>query len=81
MNKDSLYKNLNEVIIAERYDTFKRNLARNIFYIQKYGGLGRIIPSFKDKTVIVIGAGPSLEINYDIIKKLPTAVTKNKRIY
>ncbi len=69
MDKHQLFNNLNEGILAERLAAFEHNLGKNISLIRKYGGLRRLLPQFKDKTVIVIGAGPSLERQFGILKK------------
>ncbi len=70
VDRDQLYKNLNEGILAERLRTFRRNLGKNLASIQRYGGLKRIVPDLDGRMAVVIGAGPSLESNYDALRKL-----------
>ncbi len=69
MDKQTLYQNLNEGILAERLGAFRRNLRRNRERILLYGGLQRVIPLLRDKHVCVVGAGPSLEKGLEVLKK------------
>lgn len=69
MDKDVLFTKINEGIIEERYDAFSRNLNKNIPLINKHGGLQRVISKFKDKHVIIIGAGTSLNNEIHLLKK------------
>jgi hypothetical protein len=69
VDKDQLYKNLNEGIVEERFGSFRRNLGKNLALIQRYGGLRRILPDLDGRTAVVIGAGPSLDGNYNHLKK------------
>ncbi len=69
MDRDTLFRELNEGIIKERYRSFRINLKKNLQLIRRNGGLGRIIPGFTDKMVIVVGAGSSLEKSYGPLKK------------
>ncbi|MDY6934095.1 MAG: 6-hydroxymethylpterin diphosphokinase MptE-like protein [Spirochaetota bacterium] len=69
MDKSILFKELNEGIIQERFFAFKRNLCKNIKYIERYGGLSRVIPLFDSKSVIIVGAGSSLKRELDILKR------------
>ena len=69
MDKTRLYQNLNAGMLAERYDSFRRNLRKNRPYINRYGGLQRIIGELAGKDVVVIGAGPSLEKSLPVLKK------------
>ena len=57
-------------MLAEKGYAFKKNLNKNIPLIKKYGGLKSVVDSFKNKHVIVIGAGPSLEKKYDSLRIL-----------
>jgi hypothetical protein len=61
MDKESLYRNLNEGIITERMPAFRRNLEKNRGLIDSCGGLGRVLPEFRGKDVCIAGAGPSLD--------------------
>ncbi|MBN1497837.1 MAG: DUF115 domain-containing protein [Spirochaetes bacterium] len=70
VDKDQLYRNLNEGILAERLGAFRRNLGKNLPLIRRYGGLKRIVPCLEGRTAVVIGAGPSLEKHYAALKKL-----------
>lgn len=69
LNKESLYDRLNEGVISERMPAFRRNLKKNLPLIKKYGGLRSVVPLFKDKTVIIAGAGPSLDKALPLLKK------------
>ncbi|MBN2160577.1 MAG: DUF115 domain-containing protein [Spirochaetes bacterium] len=67
--KDLLYGKLNEGILVERLGAFRRNLKRNRALIDAHGGLKRIVPALNGTTALVIGAGPSLERNFDLLRK------------
>ena len=69
VEKDRLYSDLNEGILAERRAAFGRNLARNLPLIRRHGGLAGILPEIKGKSAVVIGAGPSLEQNLPVLKR------------
>jgi len=69
INKNLLYKNLNEGILEEKYASFLNNLNKNYSLIKKHGGLKDVVDSFRDRHVIVVGAGPSLEGNIALLKK------------
>ena len=69
MNTGSLYKNLNEGIIEERYRTFQNNLDKNLELIHEFGGLKSIVSNFKEKNVIIAGSGPSLDKELDLLKR------------
>jgi hypothetical protein len=61
MDKETLYRNLNEGMLAERLEAFRRNLEKNLGSIRKYGGIQRVLPELRDRHVCVAGAGPSLD--------------------
>ncbi len=69
MDRDTLFRELNEGILKERHRSFRSNLLKNLQYIRRYGGLNRIIPAFTDKRIVIAGAGPSLEKSYDALKR------------
>ncbi|MFC1671083.1 6-hydroxymethylpterin diphosphokinase MptE-like protein [Spirochaetota bacterium] len=69
IDKELLYKNLNEGIIDERFRAFGLNLNKSLDLIKQHGGLSRIVNNFEDKIIIVVGAGPSLDKNFDLLKK------------
>ncbi|MCU0821653.1 MAG: DUF115 domain-containing protein [Spirochaetes bacterium] len=69
INKNDIYKNINDGILEERYWAFRRNLAKNLDLIRRYGGLAGIIPRLKGKNVIIAGAGPSLDRELDLLKR------------
>jgi hypothetical protein len=69
VDKDQLYTNLNEGILAERLDAFERNLRKNLSLIKRHGGVRKIVPGLEGVTAIVIGAGPSLEKNIGVLKQ------------
>jgi len=70
VNQEEIFSKLNEGMLAEKGYAFKNNLKKNISLIKKYGGLKNIVHRFKNKHVFVIGAGPSLEKKYDILRTL-----------
>jgi hypothetical protein len=70
VNHEEIFSKLNEGMLAEKGSAFKNNLNKNIPLIKKYGGLKSVVDSFKNKHVLVIGAGPSLEKNHDALKTL-----------
>ncbi|MCL2155829.1 MAG: DUF115 domain-containing protein [Leptospirales bacterium] len=70
VNQEEIFSKLNEGMLAEKGYAFKNNLKKNIPLIKKYGGLKSVVDSFKNKHVLVIGAGPSLEKKYDMIRNL-----------
>ena len=70
INREEIFLKLNEGMLAEKGYAFKKNLNKNIPLIKKYGGLKNVVDSFKNKHVLVIGAGPSLEKKYDILRIL-----------
>ena len=59
MNKDELFKGINEGIIDERFTAFERNLRKNRSLIRMHGGLSPIVNNFSHKDVIVCAAGAS----------------------
>lgn len=59
--KEELYRKLNEGILDERLAEFRRNLAKNGPLIRQSGGIAGVIGEFRDRHVVVAGAGPSLE--------------------
>lgn len=69
VDREQLYSNLNEGVLAERLGSFERNLRKNLTLIKTYGGVRRILPDCNGKTAVIIGAGPSLEDNYDVLKQ------------
>jgi hypothetical protein len=69
VDRDQLYNNLNEGILAERLGSFQRNLRKNLDIIRARGGLQRIVPELDGKTAVVIAAGPSLEKNLVLLKQ------------
>lgn len=68
IDKETLYKNLNEGILEERYRALQSNCTRNTPLIKKYGGLTRIVPRFFGKHVIIVAAGPSLENELELLR-------------
>ncbi len=69
VDRDRLYSDLNEGMLAERRTAFERNLRHNLRFIRSHGGLKRIITELSGKTAVVIGAGPSLEGNLELLKR------------
>lgn len=69
MEKETLYQKLNTGILEERYGAFRRNLRKNRPYIDRFGGLQRVIGELAGKDVAVIGAGPSLGKSLPALRK------------
>lgn len=69
MDKNALFEKINQGVLEERYHIFKRNLCKNLEFIRKFGGLQRIVPYLKNKNVIIIGAGPSIDSGIISLKK------------
>ena len=69
IDKNALYSNLNDGILYERLHAFEKNLKKNLISIRKHGGLRKVLPMFDGKHIIIVGAGPSLEKNFKLIKK------------
>ncbi len=69
MDRESLYGNLNEGILAERLPAFRRNLERNLPLIRRCGGLSGVVEEFRGRHVCIVGAGPSLEKSVGDLKK------------
>ena len=64
-----LFTKINEGILEERYRAFKINLGKNLALIRNYGGLKNVVSRFEGKHVIVVGAGSSLGVEIEILKK------------
>ena len=60
LEREYIFQKLNEGVISERMEAFRRNLKKNTGLIKKHGGLAPVVPALKGKTVIITGAGPSL---------------------
>lgn len=69
VDRDRLFGDLNEGMLAERRTAFERNLRHNLPLIRRHGGLKGILSGLSGKTAVVIGAGPSLEGNLEILKR------------
>ncbi len=67
-DKDLLYRNLNDGVIEERFNSFRYNLEKNLSFISRFGGLKRILKFFADRNVIIIGAGPSLDTELEVLR-------------
>ena len=70
INQEEIFSNLNEGMLAERSRAFKNNLRKNVPLIRTCGGLRSVVDSFKNKHVVVIGSGPSLDYCYETLKEL-----------
>lgn len=68
--KEELFNNINKGVVEERIGLFGVNLNKNLELIKKYGGLQKILADFSGKHAIIIGAGPSLDDNISILKKI-----------
>jgi hypothetical protein len=66
---NDLFTKINYGILEERYRAFNINLRKNLTLIHECGGLRDIVYQFKNKHVIVLGAGSSLGEDIDILKK------------
>src|SRR5512145_2233762 len=67
MTKDELFAALNNGMVAERGAAFRRNLVKNLPLIAERGGLAGIVPHISGKHAVVIGAGPSLDENIELL--------------
>ncbi len=56
-----LYQKLNEGMLGERGDAFRRNIRKNLSIIKKHGGIAPVVASLRGKHICILGAGPSLE--------------------
>ncbi|MBN1500400.1 MAG: DUF115 domain-containing protein [Spirochaetes bacterium] len=48
---------------------YERNLSRNLPLIRRFGGLSPVISAFENKSVIITGAGPSLDGYYEVLRE------------
>jgi len=69
IDRETLYKGLNDAVLGERLHAFGRNLGKNIPLIRKYGGLRDLVARFEGKHVILAAAGPSLDKNLSHLSK------------
>lgn len=69
IDKKELYSGINEGMLEERYSAFSRNLEKNIPFIKKHGGLRGIVGFFRGRNLVIAGAGPSLEMKIEYLKK------------
>lgn len=67
MKKDELFSALNSGMIAERGRAFRKNLEKNLPMIAEHGGLAGIVQRISGKHAVVIGAGPSLDANIELL--------------
>lgn len=70
MDKQELYQHINSGMTQERFHAFERNLALNVPFIARSGGLGSVMSRFNGRHVVLCGAGPSLETSLPFIKKI-----------
>jgi hypothetical protein len=70
VNREDLYRRLNEGVVAERRRAFEANLRKNLDLIKRHGGLSRLVRELQGKHVIVVGAGPSLEGALPLLREL-----------
>ncbi|MCX7678565.1 MAG: DUF115 domain-containing protein [Spirochaetes bacterium] len=69
LNKEQLYRKLNEGIIEERLRAFYINLNKNKPLIKACGGISSVVPQLKGKHICVLAAGPSLQRSYRVLRK------------
>lgn len=69
IDRNALYRQLNEGILHERLHAFQRNLRKNAGLIARFGGLQRVVPLLAGKHVVVVGAGASLERQMPFLKR------------
>ncbi len=70
IDQEEIFSKLNEGILTERGRAFKRNLAKNLPLIKKWGGLRPVVQSLSGKHILVIGSGPSLDSSYEALETL-----------
>jgi len=68
--EDELFSNINSGILEERLNTFRRNVEKNLPLIKKHGGLQGVVPSLAGRHIFIAGAGPSLEKDILLLKKI-----------
>jgi len=68
VDRERLYGDLNDGILAERRAAFARNLDLNLPLIRRHGGLRAVMPALKGRTALVIGAGPSLDRDLPLLR-------------
>lgn len=59
--ENELNTKVNEALLEEKAFAYKLNLKKNKSLIDINGGLASIIPAFKKKNVIIVGASPSID--------------------
>lgn len=69
VNREEIFSNLNKGMLSERARIFRINLEKNLPLIRHYGGLVNITENLKNKNVFILGAGPGLEQDIDLLKK------------
>lgn len=69
VDTQTLYRKLNEGMLEERRETFRRNLSKNLEMIKKHGGIAPVVASLRGKHICIAGAGPSLERAADVLRK------------
>jgi hypothetical protein len=70
MNKEDLYKGLNDGVKDERLRAFEINLRKNKPYIEDHGGLLPVTEMLAGKHVVIAGAGYSLAKSLPQLKEL-----------
>lgn len=68
-SRNDIYASLNEGLKDERGWALRGNLEKNLPLIASSGGLSGVVENFAGKHVVVIGAGPSLDMNIPYLKK------------
>jgi|GEM_PF-1357085 hypothetical protein len=62
-------KQINKTTLKRFQKVWLRNIIKNSSYYFNLPGINDISHNFRDKPAVIIGAGPSLALNIDIIKK------------
>ena len=68
--ENELFGNINAGILDERLDAFRRNVEKNLPLIKKHGGLQSVVPLLAGRHIFIAGAGPSLEKDIPLLKKI-----------
>jgi len=67
-------KNINKATLKRFQKVWLRNIIKNSYYYFRFPGINNIIHSFESYPAVVVGAGPSLEKNINILKEIQNKI-------
>jgi hypothetical protein len=70
METKELFDRINEGVAEERFAAIRRNIVMNREYIDRCGGLRCLPLLFEGKHCVIVGAGPSLDAQIPLLKKI-----------